>query len=172
MLCPTCNASQDWSATCRRCRCDLTLLWESHRACENARRQALAALKKGHFQDAVRFAAKAYAWEPSDAAARLLAACHLYSGNMQVGWELAAPLVAAETAGEPPAEVEFPAPAAQGNAVDPDTVCEEWAIQGGWNWRDACPVVTPIDFAQEANRATLHNHNPVEVRESYPASLL
>ena len=41
--CPTCGAWQDWSDACRRCRCDLTLLWRVAEAVRTSRRHCLCA---------------------------------------------------------------------------------------------------------------------------------
>lgn len=124
MNCPVCNAGQEWSPTCRRCRCDLSLLWQAHVACEAARRRALVALAQGRPADALRDARQAYDFDPSDRAARLLAVCHWLGGNVQQAWHLAVTL--------PPSDVERtataiePAAGALGVGV--------WLVREGWTW--------------------------------------
>ena len=79
--CPTCNATQAWSDTCRRCTCDLTLLGSAHEACAGHRRRCLLFLRTGRLSEALRQAHRCYALCPDERSARLLAVCHLLSGN-------------------------------------------------------------------------------------------
>ncbi|MFH1918620.1 MAG: hypothetical protein ABIP48_01860 [Planctomycetota bacterium] len=79
--CPTCNARQAWADTCRRCQCDLTLLGSAHAACAGYRRRCLWHLRAGRIAEALRQAHRGHALCPDARSARLLAVCHLLSGN-------------------------------------------------------------------------------------------
>ncbi|HID78650.1 MAG TPA: hypothetical protein EYP56_21990 [Planctomycetaceae bacterium] len=81
MRCPTCGARQPWSDSCRRCRCDLTLLRDVRAGCQQTRRQCLVALDEGRLSDALRYAYRRFWLSPDAAACRLLAVCHLLAGN-------------------------------------------------------------------------------------------
>lgn len=52
LRCPTCGALQDWSDTCRRCRCDLQLVHRALRAVESLRRQCLLYLRDDRYEAA------------------------------------------------------------------------------------------------------------------------
>ena len=54
--CPTCKAKQAWSDTCRRCRCDLTLLRTAAEASRGYRRRCLLLLRAGRHGEALRHA--------------------------------------------------------------------------------------------------------------------
>jgi hypothetical protein len=79
--CPTCRARQEWSDTCRRCQCDLSLLWTVELACRRRRRRALLALRAGRHADALAEARRAYTLHPDAPTARLLAVCLLLAGR-------------------------------------------------------------------------------------------
>jgi len=81
MRCPTCNAEQAWSDTCRRCKCDLTLLRIAAQACAGRRRRSLQLLRAGRLSEALYQAHRCYAQCPDARSARLLAVCHLVCGN-------------------------------------------------------------------------------------------
>lgn len=81
MRCPTCGARQPWSDTCRRCRSDLGLLGRIHHRRLQSRRRALAALRRGRLEDALRHALQSYWLAPQPDAARLVAVCHLLRRN-------------------------------------------------------------------------------------------
>jgi methionyl-tRNA synthetase len=79
--CPTCGAGQPWSDTCRRCKCDLSLLRRVAEASERCRRRALVFLRAGRRADALREAHRAHALRPDARSVRLLSVCHLLAGN-------------------------------------------------------------------------------------------
>ncbi len=73
MRCPACRASQEWSAVCRRCKCDLTLLRESADDYWQARRAVVRCLRDGQPLRALRWARSCDAIAPSDESRRLVA---------------------------------------------------------------------------------------------------
>jgi hypothetical protein len=81
LRCPTCGARQEWSDTCRRCKCDLVLLRRVAGAGRACRRQCLRSLRAGRIGEALHHARRLYALFPDRPAARLLAVCHLLRGN-------------------------------------------------------------------------------------------
>jgi hypothetical protein len=79
--CPTCGALQEGSDTCRRCRCDLTLLRRVTETAQASRRRCLLALRVGRHSQALRHARRFYLLCPDQSAARLLAVCYLLQGD-------------------------------------------------------------------------------------------
>jgi hypothetical protein len=79
--CPTCGAWQEWSDTCRRCKCDLLLLRTAVEAIQAGRRRCLWSLRAGRARPALRQARRLYALSPDRSTARLLAVCHVLCGN-------------------------------------------------------------------------------------------
>ncbi|MHB1034981.1 MAG: hypothetical protein ACYC35_21715 [Pirellulales bacterium] len=79
---------QEWSDTCRRCRCDLRLLQQMAEEAGVCRDRCLRALQTGHVSQAAADARRLYALRPDPLAARLLAVCYLLQGN----WPAAATL--------------------------------------------------------------------------------
>ena len=79
--CPTCNASQDWSDVCRRCKCDLslvvTLLRRRERLQDTCRRELLA----GQYEEARHAALACRAISNDPDTIRLLAVSCLASGR-------------------------------------------------------------------------------------------
>ncbi|MGA2255373.1 MAG: hypothetical protein ABSG53_11975, partial [Thermoguttaceae bacterium] len=76
-----CRATQAWSDTCRRCRCDLQLLRQANQARRQARRKALLDLRDGRWADAHRAALAYHALAPGADSRRLLAVCCLLAGD-------------------------------------------------------------------------------------------
>jgi hypothetical protein len=76
-LCPACNARQEISDTCRRCRADLTLLRRTAQAWRSHRRRCLNALSANQRDAALHAAEQCDALFPSRETARLLALCQL-----------------------------------------------------------------------------------------------
>jgi len=81
MRCPTCNAAQVWSEQCRRCKCDLSLLWRAHRTAERERRQCLLLLRQRRPGLALRHARRFAALAGTAQAEHLVGACLLLCGN-------------------------------------------------------------------------------------------
>lgn len=79
--CPTCHARQEWSDTCRRCKCDLRLLRSVVEAGREARRRCLLLLRAGRVTEALRQARRGDALCSDRRSARLLAVCYLLCGN-------------------------------------------------------------------------------------------
>lgn len=77
LRCPTCGAVQEWSDTCRRCRCDLSLLRAAAEAAAVCRRRCLAALRRQCPEAALQHARRLYALDAGPSSARLLAVCLL-----------------------------------------------------------------------------------------------
>jgi hypothetical protein len=99
LRCPTCQARQEWSDLCRRCKCDLALLRRTAEAHRDSRRRCLLALRAGRARLALEYAGYAYLVSPDADTARLVAVCHFLLGN----WDeaLAAGRAAAERASVP-----------------------------------------------------------------------
>jgi len=81
LCCPTCGARQEWSDTCRRCKCELILLRRVTDEVQASRRRCLWSLRCGRADEALLHARRSYTLCPDRAAARLLALCHLLQGN-------------------------------------------------------------------------------------------
>jgi hypothetical protein len=87
--CPTCRAVQEWSDTCRRCRCDLRLLRAAHAAYRDHRRQCLLSLDAGHEKLALGHAIRCHDLRPGPDSRRLIALCALVMEDWQTALELA-----------------------------------------------------------------------------------
>ena len=81
LRCPTCGARQEWSDTCRRCKCDLALVRALLQHRQRLRRASLQALRDGRFEEALTAAAHAYALQRDEDTRRLLAVAHLLTGR-------------------------------------------------------------------------------------------
>ena len=81
LRCPTCKAKQEWSDTCRRCKCDLSLLHGVARARRESRRRCLWCLRTGQLSKALQHARRCHALGPDEPSSRLLAVCHLLAGD-------------------------------------------------------------------------------------------
>jgi hypothetical protein len=79
LRCPTCGAEQEWSDSCRRCRCDLRLLRAAFDAWSMHRRECLVALENGWVDSAARHARRSHELRPGAGSYRLLALCSLMS---------------------------------------------------------------------------------------------
>ena len=89
MRCPTCGARQEWSDSCRRCKCDLTLVRPLLQHRQRLRRAVLQALRDGRFADALTAAEHAYALQRDEDARRLLAVAQLLTGRYAAAVALA-----------------------------------------------------------------------------------
>ena len=90
VCCPVCRARQEWSDTCRRCRCDLSLLRRTAEACAASRRLLLAQLDAGRWPAALAAARRYHALCPTPDSTRLLAIASLLAGD----WSTAAAITA------------------------------------------------------------------------------
>lgn len=79
--CPTCGARQGLAETCRRCKCDLSLIVAVQRRRQTLRRQCLQRLHQQQGQAAVQAAEELHALAPDAASIRLLAVAHLACGD-------------------------------------------------------------------------------------------
>jgi hypothetical protein len=86
--CPTCRAEQEWSDTCRRCKCDLRLLRAFAAAYHRSRSACLEHLRHGEGRAAVAAARRCHELRPGTESRRLLALAALECGD----WETAAAL--------------------------------------------------------------------------------
>ena len=75
MRCPTCRARQAWSAACRRCGSDLTLLQRFAARIEWNRKQCLLALSSHDVATALVRARALFDLRPDSPARRLLGTC-------------------------------------------------------------------------------------------------
>jgi hypothetical protein len=87
--CPTCRALQEWSDTCRRCKCDLRLLRAAADSRDRHRRRALRSLRDGRPAEALRHARHLRRLLPDADSACLLAACALLCGDWATAVALA-----------------------------------------------------------------------------------
>lgn len=92
MRCPACRAQQVWSPECRRCGADLTLLRQFEDVFRQQRIRLFAALCEGRNHAAIRHAFRLHQLRPNAESARLLAVCHLVSGNFAQATRLAGTL--------------------------------------------------------------------------------
>lgn len=81
LRCPTCRAVQEWSDTCRRCKCDLRLLRAVFDTYQAAHARCLADLHAGAAQQALAASQECYRLWPNPVSRRLLAACALLCGD-------------------------------------------------------------------------------------------
>ncbi len=79
--CPTCGARQEWTCTCRRCKCDLRLLRTALEAYEQNRRECLRLLYAGFGREALAHALTCERLRPGPHAQKLVALCHLVDEN-------------------------------------------------------------------------------------------
>jgi hypothetical protein len=89
LRCPTCGAAQAWSDSCRRCRCDLSLLHQALRGVRRLRRDCLAALRDGRYDDAVQAAYCCCQLDASKESRQLLAMAEFYHGRFATAVRLA-----------------------------------------------------------------------------------
>lgn len=79
--CPACRAVQEWSAECRRCKCDLGLLWEAAATWQSERTACLRELQAGRPFRALAHARACRRIAPDADSARLLALASLLAGD-------------------------------------------------------------------------------------------
>lgn len=88
--CPTCNARQEPSPECRRCKCDLTLLLASLQRCQRLYEGGLRCLADRDLDAAERLALQRWELAPDQDAARLLAITYLLQGRYQAALDIGA----------------------------------------------------------------------------------
>jgi hypothetical protein len=79
--CPTCRAAQEWSDTCRRCKCDLRLLRALSASYQNSRTRCLLALRARRPAEALRWARRCWELCADAESRRLVALCALVVGD-------------------------------------------------------------------------------------------
>ena len=88
LRCPTCGARQVWSDTCRRCKCDLSLLHQVQQRQRTLRRCCLSQLRDQRLKESLETAKRCYELSAEAGNARLLALCHLLNGNWAMALEI------------------------------------------------------------------------------------
>lgn len=87
--CPTCGAKQAEDRTCRRCKCDLTLVVATRRQARRLHQQCLEALRGDDLPLAAQRAQARYNITPDETSRRLLAVVQLLQGNYRQALSLA-----------------------------------------------------------------------------------
>lgn len=82
LQCPTCGAKQPPADSCRRCKCDLTLVHQMRKHCRQLHRDCLVQLREGDFDQAREFATRYHELMPDDTSRRLLTVCCALSDDM------------------------------------------------------------------------------------------
>ncbi len=99
LRCPTCGARQDWSDTCRRCRCDLRLVHRALRAVNHHRRQCLEFLREDRYDQAWQAARQCCDLDDREENRQLLALVEFIRGNFPAAVRVArGPLESSPTA--------------------------------------------------------------------------
>ena len=86
--CPTCRALQDWSDSCRRCRCDLRLLRAAALTHNHHRLSCILHLDAGQPDIALGHALRCHELNPGADSRRLLALCALAREEWETAMEL------------------------------------------------------------------------------------
>ena len=86
--CPTCRALQEWSESCRRCRCDLSLLRAACSTHQDHRRNCILHLDAGQPDLALGHALRCHDLHPDADSLRLLALCALARNEWETALEL------------------------------------------------------------------------------------
>ncbi len=86
--CPTCRALQEWSESCRRCRCDLSLLRAACSTHQDHRRNCILQLDAGQPDLALGHALRCHDLQPGTDSLRLLALCALARQDWETALEL------------------------------------------------------------------------------------
>ena len=88
LRCPTCGARQAWSDTCRRCKCDLSLVHQVQQRLRTLRRRCLSQLRDQQLGESLDTAKLCCELSAEAANTRLLALCHLLNENWALALEL------------------------------------------------------------------------------------
>ena len=86
--CPTCNARQEPSAECRRCKSDLSMLIAARQECKRLYEDCLLQLSKGHADAAEQTALRRWTLSADQDAARLLSMTYLLQGRFQAALDI------------------------------------------------------------------------------------
>jgi hypothetical protein len=89
MRCPTCRANQPWSDTCRRCKCDLSLVHQMLRHRRTLHRACLNHLRRGNVDNAIQAARQIHQLMASATSRRLLAVCSAIGGDLATAVRIA-----------------------------------------------------------------------------------
>ena len=87
MRCPVCRAEVTQGPQCRRCRADLSLLWELDDQRRRALAEAYRAAAAGHWARTLAIAGGVDALRSDAEARRLLAVCRLLRRDFAGAWE-------------------------------------------------------------------------------------
>ncbi|HUY34826.1 MAG TPA: hypothetical protein VMV69_18920 [Pirellulales bacterium] len=98
LRCPTCRAIQEWSPTCRRCKCDLGLLRLVADEYHASRSRCLTELARGRAWSAFDAARECMSLSPDLESQQLLAVCLLLGGDWPAALATARRALAEETA--------------------------------------------------------------------------
>jgi hypothetical protein len=87
MPCPVCKAENSQGPTCRRCKADLSLLWQLERRREALLGSARECFRRGQWQNAERAALAAVRLRHGGDAGRLIALCRLFERDFSGAWQ-------------------------------------------------------------------------------------
>jgi hypothetical protein len=96
LVCPTCRATQEWSPTCRRCKCDLSLLVLVADEYHESRSRCLQELRWGRHQAALDHARDCLRLDANRESKQLLAVCALLARDWPSAAAVARRLMAEE----------------------------------------------------------------------------
>ena len=94
--CPTCRATQEWSPTCRRCKCDLSLLQLVADEYHESRSRCLHELRWGRHQAALDHARACVRLDANRESRQLFAVCALLARDWPSAVAVARRLMAEE----------------------------------------------------------------------------
>jgi len=86
--CPTCQAKQDASPECRRCKCDLTLVVAMRESAQAMHEACLRRLRSGDYRAALDCALRRHAITPDATSRRLLGVVYLLQGRYQAALDM------------------------------------------------------------------------------------
>ena len=87
MQCPVCRAQNDQGPTCRRCKADLTLLFDLEEQRSRALAVALDCVRRGRLREAKLVVMGVEALQAGDDCRRMRAVVHLLEGKFARAWE-------------------------------------------------------------------------------------
>jgi hypothetical protein len=86
LRCPVCRADNSSSLQCRRCKADLSLLWQLEEQREAALSEAASAVQHGAIDVSLAFVDAADAVRSGSDTAKLRAICHLFRRDFAAVW--------------------------------------------------------------------------------------